>query len=74
MCGHWSLLGKAYSLFAGKELARALATLDLSGYGLSDDLEGLSENELRTLEEWEAKFESQYPFVAKVRALVLFSL
>lgn len=74
MCGHWLLLGQAYSLFAGKEVARALATLDLSGCGLNQDLDGLSAEVLKILQEWEAKFTSQYPSMAQVLVISLHSL
>lgn len=72
LCGCWLLTEKPYSLFAGREVARALATLDLSGESLTQNLDGLGEIELETLEEWEEKFMSQYPIVAKVCIIVLF--
>lgn len=54
--------------FAGKEVARALAKTSLDKQDFNDNLEGLSHTEMRTLGEWERKFQSKYKIVGKLVA------
>lgn len=54
-------------MFAGKECSRALALLSFKPEDINGNLEGLSEEELVILEDWEYKFMEKY---AKVGQLV----
>lgn len=54
-------------MFAGKECSRALALLSFKPEDINGNLEGLSEEELVILQDWEYKFMEKY---AKVGQLV----
>jgi membrane-associated progesterone receptor component len=56
-------VGGPYSIFAGKECARALAFMKITPEDCSDDLEGATEQQLKTLEDWENKFAQKYGVV-----------
>lgn len=58
--------GGGYALFAGKEVARALALMSLKGEDCSADIDDLTERQKETLKEWLAKFELKYPVVGEV--------
>lgn len=58
--------GAGYSLFAGKEVARALAKVAVDEKECTDNLEGLSKLELESLADWERTFESKYEVVGQV--------
>ena len=64
---HTKPSGGGYASFAGKEVARALATMSLSadvvGRGDVDDCDA---KQLTTLTDWEAKLAAKYPAVGKV--------
>lgn len=56
-------------MFAGKEIAKALATMSLKPEDCTPDLKGVTEKQLQTLADWEAKFAEKYPKVGKVPTL-----
>ncbi|KAL4433840.1 hypothetical protein ABPG75_000281 [Micractinium tetrahymenae] len=58
--------GAGYSLFAGKEVARALAKVAVDEEECTNNLEGLSKMELESLADWERTFESKYEVVGRV--------
>ena len=58
--------GGPYSMFAGKECARALACMVKSIDYCDDDLSQLGESELGTLHMWETKFKEKYKQVGKL--------
>ncbi|PSC69128.1 steroid-binding 3 [Micractinium conductrix] len=58
--------GAGYGLFAGKEIARALAKVAVDEKECTDDLEGLTKGELETLADWERTFDSKYEVVGRV--------
>lgn len=51
---------------AGREVARALACMSLKQEDCTSDLEGLTESQLNTLKQWEARFNKQYPVVGHI--------
>lgn len=53
-------------MFAGKEVARALAIMSLKAEDCTDNLEGVTEKQMGTLKEWEDKFRVKYPVVGEV--------
>jgi len=53
-------------MFAGKECSRALALLSFKPEDINGNLEGLSEEELVILEEWEYKFMEKYVKVGQL--------
>lgn len=55
-----------YSVFAGREVARALAKMSLKKDDCNAELEGCSEKELESLAQWETKFKEKYAIVGKV--------
>lgn len=63
--------GGGYAAFAGKECARALAKMSMSGEDISGDLEGCSDKELGVLADWEAKLSAKYKVVGKVWRLLV---
>ena len=58
--------GGGYEVFAGKEVARALAVMSLKAEDCTSNLEGVTEKQLGTLKEWEDKFLTKYPVVGEV--------
>mmetsp|Transcript_3288 Transcript_3288/g.9451 ORF Transcript_3288/g.9451 Transcript_3288/m.9451 type:complete len:253 (+) Transcript_3288:165-923(+) len=58
--------GGGYNIFAGHECSRALALMSLQKEDVNGDLEGLTEDQLGVLNEWEAKFKEKYTVVGKV--------
>lgn len=57
--------GGGYAIFAGKEVARALAVMSLKDEDCSNDLAGLTDKQMNTLQEWEDKFKTKYEIVGK---------
>ncbi|CEO96415.1 unnamed protein product (mitochondrion) [Plasmodiophora brassicae] len=55
-----------YGIFAGKDASRALATMTFDDIS-SSSLEGLTEDQLRTLDEWKAKYDEKYKVVGTLR-------
>ena len=53
-------------MFAGKEVARALAIMSLKEEDCTANLEGVTEKQMGTLKEWEDKFHTKYPVVGEV--------
>ena len=62
-----SRAGGSYSIFAGKEVARALAKMTLDPKDCCAKLDDLSPEQLKVLEDWEVKLKAKYPTVGKVR-------
>lgn len=58
--------GGSYEVFAGKEVARALAVMSTDPKDCTGDLSGVSEEQLKVLGEWEKKFETKYGVVGQV--------
>jgi membrane-associated progesterone receptor component len=59
--------GGPYNIFAGRDAGRALATSSLDEKDVENpSLEGLSADELNTLNEWEQTYASKYPIIGKV--------
>lgn len=61
------MAGGGYAIFAGKEVARALAVMSLKEEDCTDDLTGVSQKQLGVLQEWEDKFKTKYEVVGNVR-------
>ncbi|RKP28149.1 putative progesterone binding protein [Syncephalis pseudoplumigaleata] len=53
-------------LFAGKDASRALAMSSLKAEDCTPNLEGLSESELQTLDQWYERFSKKYNIVGKL--------
>ena len=66
LCTQQSPTGGAYAVFAGRECARALACMSTNEADCNDNLVGLTEQQLKTLAEWEAKFQQKYGQVGRV--------
>lgn len=60
-------IGGGYSVFAGREISRALGKMAISEAECNDKLEDLAPRELQTLSEWELKFKEKYTVVGEVR-------
>lgn len=58
--------GGGYAVFAGKEVARALALMSTDPGDCNDNLEGLTEEQLKTLEDWDRRFQSKYGVAGKI--------
>lgn len=56
--------GGSYCMFAGNDASRALAKMSKNDEDVCGSLDGLSEKEMETLNDWEKKFEAKYPVVA----------
>ena len=59
--------GAGYHVFAGREVARALALMSLRLEDCNGDLTGLSDERLAVLADWEKKFRDKgYPVVGRL--------
>ncbi|XP_027180804.1 probable steroid-binding protein 3 [Coffea eugenioides] len=58
--------GGSYCMFAGKDASRALAKMSKNDEDVIGSLDGLSEKEIQTLDDWEKKFEAKYPVVGSL--------
>jgi membrane-associated progesterone receptor component len=58
--------GGSYAVFAGKDASRALAKMSTKAEDAIGSLEGLTEKELKVLDDWEKKFENKYPVVGSL--------
>ena len=58
--------GKSYSVYAGREVSRALGKMSLKESDCNGDLSDLTEKELSVLSQWEDKFHTKYPLVGRV--------
>ena len=61
-----TVAGGSYHLFAGRECARALAILSLKEEDCNGNLSDLTEEQVKKLDEWVAKFEAKYPVVGRL--------
>eukprot|EP00850_Spirogloea_muscicola_P024851 SM001637S02408 [mRNA] locus=s1637:1282:1521:- [translate_table: standard] len=59
--------GGPYGLFAGRDASRALAKMSFEPKDISGDLEGLSQGEVDTLDDWDRKFDAKYEKVGTVK-------
>ena len=59
--------GGSYALFAGKECARALGKMTMDAKDCTAEVSDLSEAQLKTLSDWEEKFQKKYDQVGTVR-------
>ncbi|KAF0682464.1 Aste57867_25416 [Aphanomyces stellatus] len=56
-----------YKMFAGRDASRALALMSFEDAAINNpSLDGLTETQLKTLADWEAKFQSKYGVVGNV--------
>lgn len=62
--------GGPYEIFAGREIARALALFDFEEYG-SSKTDDLDKDQLLSLKEWIDKFRGKYKSVGRVIALAV---
>ncbi|XP_022971619.1 membrane steroid-binding protein 2-like [Cucurbita maxima] len=58
--------GSPYSMFVGKDASRALALLSFKPEDINGNLEGLNEEELVILQDWEYKFMEKYVKVGEL--------
>ena len=58
--------GKGYHFYAGRDASRAFATGDADPAGLTDDLTGLSDEDLSGIAEWHSFYHKTYIFVGRV--------
>lgn len=58
--------GGDYSMFAGKDASRALAKMSKKEEDVCGSLDGLTEKEMETLNDWEKKFDAKYPVVGSL--------
>lgn len=56
-------------MFTGKEISRALGRMKISEEECNSDLGDLTEQEMKTLQDWEQRFSEKYTVVGQVRAL-----
>jgi membrane-associated progesterone receptor component len=58
--------GGGYHVFAGREIARALAKSSLKEQDCCGDIHDLTQQEMSTLEQWENKFDEKYKIVGRL--------
>ncbi|KXZ49314.1 hypothetical protein GPECTOR_22g908 [Gonium pectorale] len=58
--------GGPYEAFAGRECARALAIMKVDMAECNDNLSDCTEKQLKTLDDWIAKFNTKYSVVGKL--------
>ena len=58
--------GKTYSVYAGKEVSRALGKMSLQDSDCTGDLSDFTEKEYRILEQWEEKLAAKYPVLGTI--------
>ncbi|KAJ0080226.1 hypothetical protein Patl1_24320 [Pistacia atlantica] len=58
--------GGPYAMFAGRDASRALALMSFDPQDLTGNIEGLSEDELEVLQDWEYKFMEKYVKVGQL--------
>lgn len=58
--------GKGYNVFTGRDASRALAKSSLEESDCVDDIEGLTDEELTTLKDWNTFFSYRYNVVGRV--------
>ncbi|CAO3568469.1 unnamed protein product [Mortierella alpina] len=62
--------GGGYHCFAGKDASKALGMSSLKVEDCVADYSGLTEKELKTMEDWYTFFEKRYAIVGKMQALI----
>ena len=63
------ILGGPYSIFAGRDASRGLATFSLGPEALKDeydDLSDLNSMQMESVREWEAQFTEKYDMIGKL--------
>lgn len=55
--------GKPYAIFAGKEVSRSLAKMDISDVEANAGWNNLTPEHLETLQSWVNKYKEKYPVV-----------
>ncbi|PNW73754.1 hypothetical protein CHLRE_13g571450v5 [Chlamydomonas reinhardtii] len=58
--------GGPYEAFAGRECSRALAIMKVDAAECNGNLDDCTEKQLKTLDDWIAKFNTKYAVVGKV--------
>lgn len=58
--------GGGYSFFSGKDGSRAFVTGEFNEKGLTDDVTGLSNSDILSLEDWKKLYEKDYIYVGKL--------
>jgi len=58
--------GCSYHFFAGKDGSRAFVSGDFTEAGLTDDLSGLSNKDVKALWKWVEFYKSDYKYVGKL--------
>jgi len=58
--------GASYNCFAGKDCARALATMSLKPENCVPDIDGLTPEQLKILDDWVTYYADRYPVVGRV--------
>eukprot|EP01127_Copromyxa_protea_P002297 TRINITY_DN12198_c0_g1_i1.p1 TRINITY_DN12198_c0_g1~~TRINITY_DN12198_c0_g1_i1.p1 ORF type:complete len:111 (-),score=28.57 TRINITY_DN12198_c0_g1_i1:36-368(-) len=61
--------GGGYSLFAGHDASRCLATMSLKPEDLDKPIGDLSDNEKETLLQWKTKYGQMYPIVGTCKEI-----
>lgn len=66
--------GKAYGVYAGKEISRALGKMSLDEADCNGELGDLTEKQMTVLAQWEEKFTKKYPVVGEIVPSMVLSL
>eukprot|EP00658_Telonema_sp_P-2_P012797 TRINITY_DN14871_c0_g1_i1.p2 TRINITY_DN14871_c0_g1~~TRINITY_DN14871_c0_g1_i1.p2 ORF type:complete len:136 (+),score=44.55 TRINITY_DN14871_c0_g1_i1:92-499(+) len=55
--------GKAYGVFAGKEVSRCLGKMDISDKESNAGWRNLNEEHMKVLQDWKNRYDTKYPVV-----------
>ncbi|KAF2355723.1 Cytochrome b5-like heme/steroid binding domain [Trinorchestia longiramus] len=58
--------GGGYEFFAGRDASRAFVTGNFEDAGLTDDIKGLSSQDLLGIKTWSTFYDSDYPYMGKL--------